>query len=185
MEAGAGGGHKHTATHADAEAPSSPALTQQSTSSSLSFFFLQSPCPTLPRTNIHPDPHYCEPEDTRALLAASANFPETLLPLVLCSLYICPLLLFPSLLLLFLLPLPSFPITSQDSSPTPFSALSGCSDWLTMSLQVNAGNEAKGRACSDPKREGQFTLSEVAGYRHACLRKQVQATAKILLFLSI
>lgn len=106
MEAGAGGGHKHTATHADADAPSCPPLTQQTSSSSSLFdkVLLQQ----LPLTNIHRDPHYSEPEDTQALLTARTDFTETLLPLVLCTLYICPLLLFPSLLPLICLPLPSF-----------------------------------------------------------------------------
>lgn len=67
------------------------------------------------------------------------------------------------------LPLPSFPIAKQDSSPSPF-LLWVAADWLTMPLQVNVGNEAKGRVCSDPKRQGQFTLQAGFGYVHICLR---------------
>lgn len=124
MEAGAGGGHKHTATHADADAPSSPGLTQQTSSSSS--LFNKVLLRRLPLTNIHPDPHYCEPEDTQARLAARTDFTETLLPLVRSTLYICPLLLFPSLLLLIRSPSPVLSYNQPGLLPLSPS----CSEWL-------------------------------------------------------
>lgn len=166
MEAGAGGGHKHTTTHADADAPSRAALTQQT---SLSSLFDKVILQRLPLTKIHPNTHYCEREDTHE----HRSPPGLTSPRHSSPLYSA---LFTSVPSSFFLPSPS-PVLSYSqlgllpSSPTlPFLLLvAALADWLTMPLQVNAGNEAKGRACTDLKREGQFTLQADISCIHACL----------------
>lgn len=74
-------------------------------------------------------------------------------------------------------PSPVLSSNQRDSPPLPtrpfLLPVAALARWLTMPLQVNAGNGAKGRACSDLKREGQFTLQAAFGYTHARLHTDI------------
>lgn len=122
----------------------------------------------LPLTNIHPDPHYCEPEDTRALLAARTDFTETLLPLVLSTLYICPLLLFPSLLLLIRSPSPVLSYNLPGLLPlSPFCWVAALTDWQCLCRWMLGMRPRVGPAVTPRGRVSLHSKQALVTYTHA------------------